>query len=266
MSYADGLLAMNERVIRRERQHWMFPILVAGRWVAIAAIVFIVGFLLANVVKSDGSGGTVNSLLDLLNKIIWIVTVVALAFAAIGLVWSTIQWQTQEYLLTDRRIIHVHGVINKQSTDSSLENVTDASIRVPWLGRILGFGDLEFMTAAEAGLDELRTIKSPVEFKKQFMEAKNERLIEINTPRVPSPPIAAAAPSAPAPAAAPPPPAAPVTAVTAPPSPAAPTPEPATPPISSAAEQLRELAKLRDEGILTPEEFEAKKAELLEKM
>jgi hypothetical protein len=275
MTYADSLLATNERVIRRERQHWMFPILVAGRWVAIAVVVFIVGFLLANVVKSNGTGGAVNSLLDLLNSVIWIVTVLALVFAAVGLVWSTIQWRTQEYLLTDRRVMHVKGVINKQSTDSSLENVTDAAIRVPWLGRMMGFGDLEFMTAAESGLEELRTVKSPIEFKKAFMEAKNERLVEINTPRIPSPPIAAPAVLAPSLAATPPvaPPPAPVASAPAvadaptPPAPvdaAAPAPPPASGP--SAAHQLRELAKLRDEGILTPEEFEAKKAELLEKL
>ena len=32
------------------------------------------------------------------------------------------------------------------------------------------------------------------------------------------------------------------------------------------AEQLRRLAALRDEGVITPEEFEAKKAELLDRM
>jgi hypothetical protein len=266
MSYADGLLATNERVIRRERQHWMFPFLVAGRWVAIAVVVFIVGFLLQNLVRSDGSSGAWNSMLDVLNTVIWIVTIAALAFAVIGLVWSTIQWQTQEYLLTDRRIIHVHGVINKQSTDSSLENVTDAAIQVPWLGRMMGFGDLQFMTAAEAGLEQLRTIKSPIEFKKQFMDAKHERLIEINTPRVPSPPITApAAPSAEpvAPLSAAVPGSSPVAAEATAPvaAPAAPAPA-----VSRAAEDLRELAKLRDEGVITAEEFEAKKAELLGKI
>ena len=258
MSYADGLLAPNERIIRRERQHWIFPLLVAGRWVAIAVVVFVVGFLLANVVRSGGSSGALDSVLDLLNKGIWLVTVVALVVVVVGLVWSTVQWQTQEYVLTDRRVMHIKGVINKQSTDSSLENITDAAIQVPWLGRLMGFGDLEFMTAAEGGLEELRTVKAPIEFKKSFMEAKNERLIEINTARAPSPPIAV-------------PPSAPVVPPVTTPEPAAPplvpspaAPEPVVPPLPSPADQLRELARLRDEGILTPEEFDAKKAELLE--
>ncbi len=252
MSYADGLLATNERILRSERQHWVFPLLAAGRWVAIAAVVFVVGILLANVVRSGGSNGAVDSALDLLNKGIWLVTVAALVVTVVGLVWSTVQWQTQEYVLTDRRVMHIKGVINKQSTDSSLENITDAATQVPWLGRLMGFGDLEFMTAAEGGLEELRTVRAPIEFKKQFMEAKNERLIEINTSRAPSPPIAAAP--------------AIVAAPVREPAPAATVPAPAVPPGPSPADQLRELARLRDEGILTPEEFAAKKAELLEEL
>jgi cytochrome c-type biogenesis protein CcmH/NrfG len=43
---------------------------------------------------------------------------------------------------------------------------------------------------------------------------------------------------------------------------------PATPPVSAAAnaddqaERLMKLAELRDQGVITPEEFEAKKAEI----
>ena len=36
MSYADGLLANDETVVRREHQHWIFPFYIAGKWVAIA--------------------------------------------------------------------------------------------------------------------------------------------------------------------------------------------------------------------------------------
>jgi hypothetical protein len=84
-------------------------------------------------------------------------------------------------------------VINKQSSDSSLENITDAKITIPWLGRMLGFGDLTFMTASEAGIEDLRALRDPIGFKKALMDAKTERMISLNTPRVLSPPIGAAA-------------------------------------------------------------------------
>jgi uncharacterized membrane protein YdbT with pleckstrin-like domain len=239
MPYADTLLATNERILRRERQHWMFPLLVAGRWVAIAAIIGVLGFLLTQLTGGDGFAGIIDQILT------W-GTVIALAFAAIGLIYSIVQWQTQEYVLSDRRVMHVHGVINKQSSDASLENITDAQITVPWLGRIMGFGDLIFLTAAEAGMQNLKTLKSPIEFKKDLMDAKHERMIDINTPRVASPPIRTDA--APAPVAPPP---------------------PAAPPKEDPEELTRtltSLAALRDSGAITPEEYEAKKSELLARL
>jgi hypothetical protein len=159
-----------------------------------------------------------------------------------------IMWQSQEYVLTNHRVMHVRGVLNKQASDSSLENITDAAINIPWLGRLVGFGDLKFMTASEAGIESMRALRDPIGFKKQLMELKTERLIEINTPRS----------AAPAPA--------PVAAPAAPPMPAA---APAAAPADSAEDvtkTLAALADLRDTGAITPEEYEAKKQELLDRI
>jgi uncharacterized membrane protein YdbT with pleckstrin-like domain len=247
MSYADGLLADGETIVRREHQHWIFPFYIAGKWVLIAVIVAVVGFLLSQFVfRSNDTTGIIGTTIGFIDQVIWIATIIALAIAVIGFVWSVIQWQTQEYVLTDHRVLHVHGVINKQSGDSSLENVTDAQINVPWLGRILGFGDLIVMTASEAGINNLRALTEPIEFKKSMMETKTERMILLNTPR--SAPQAAAAP-APTPAPAP-----------------APTPAPAAPSADDVTKTLASLATLRDSGAITPEEYEAKKTELLSRI
>ena len=134
MSYADGLLANDETVVRREHQHWIFPFYIAGKWVAIAVLVTVIGFILSQwVFKSDGTG-IIGGTIDFINNVVTIVTVVALAFAVIGFIYSVIQWQSQEYILTTVRVLHVHGVINKQSGDSSLENITDAQITCPVAG------------------------------------------------------------------------------------------------------------------------------------
>ena len=45
--------------------------------------------------------------------------------------------------------------------------------------------------------------------------------------------------------------------------PAAPAPEPAAAPTGDLVSQLTDLGKLRDSGVLTPEEFDAAKAKLL---
>ncbi|HEY6569020.1 MAG TPA: PH domain-containing protein [Candidatus Limnocylindrales bacterium] len=252
MSYADGLLANDETVVRREHQHWIFPFYIAGKWVAVAVLVTVVGFILSQwVFKSDGTG-IIGGTIAFINNVVTIVTVIALAFAVIGFIYSVIQWQSQEYILTSHRVLHVHGVINKQSGDSSLENVTDAQIRVPWLGRILGFGDLVVMTASEAGINNLRALRDPIGFKKAMMESKTERMIVLNTPRA-----TPQAPAAPAPV---PPPVAPAPA----PAPVAPVPPP--PDADEVAKTIASLATLRDSGAITPEEYEAKKQELLDRI
>ena len=151
-------------------------------------------------------------------------------------------------------MLHVHGVINKQSGDSSLENITDAQIRVPWLGRILGFGDLVVMTASEAGINNLRALTDPIGFKKAMMETKTERMIDLNTPRGTAQAQMAAAAAAAA------------AAPRHPPRRPRPRPPPRRaggPSADEVTKTLASLATLRDSGAITPEEFEAKKTELL---
>ena len=248
MPYADRLLAGGETIIRRERQHWVFPFLIAGKWVAIALIVGIIGVLVTQFVLRPEGEGLIAGALGMIDTVVGWVTFAAILIAIVGFVWSVIQWQTQEYALTDHRVMHVRGVINKQSSDSSLENITDAQINIPWLGRMLGFGDLKFMTASEAGIEDLRALRDPIGFKKALMEAKTERMIDINTPRVPTPQVRTQAPEpAPAPAA----------------------PAPAAAPEQTADDVTRtlaSLAQLRDSGAITPEEYEAKKTELLDRI
>lgn len=246
MPYADRLLAGGETIIRRERQHWVFPFLIAGKWVAIALIVGIIGIVLTQFVLRPEGEGFLADAIDLIDTIVGWVTFGAIVIAIVGFVWSVVQWQTQEYALTNHRVMHVRGVINKQSSDSSLENITDAQINIPWLGRMLGFGDLKFMTASEAGIEDLRALRDPIGFKKALMEAKTERMIDINTPRATTPPIRTQAPE--------------------------PTPAPAAPAVApeqtadEVTRTLASLAALRDSGAITPEEYEAKKTELLDRI
>jgi len=264
MPYADELLASGEAILRRERQHWFYPFRVAGRWVALAALVALIGFILAQFVfRADGSG-LIAGAVGLIDTIVWWITVVALVIAVAGFVWSAVQWQSQEYVLTDHRVIHVAGVVNKQASDSSLENITDAQIVVPWVGRMLGFGDLTLMTASEAGINRLLALRDPIEFKKAMMTAKSNRLTAINSGAQPAM-AQAAAPAAPPSTAA-----APASAA----APATPPQGPVTAPASGAPRQSAEdiaqtldaLARMRDAGTITPEEFEAKKQDLLERL
>ena len=54
-------------------------------------------------------------------------------------------------MITNRRLLKVTGILNKRSGDSSLEKINDAILSQTVLGRMLNFGDLEILTAAEHG-------------------------------------------------------------------------------------------------------------------
>ena len=68
-------------------------------------------------------------------------------------------WRNQEWLITTRRVMRAEGVLNKSVTDSSLEKINDARLDQSIFGRIFGFGTLDILTAAEeAGGEERRRL------------------------------------------------------------------------------------------------------------
>jgi membrane protein YdbS with pleckstrin-like domain len=272
MSYAKNLLSRNEEVIYESRQHWFA--IIARTWIWI--LVAIVALALALWIGTNSGAVLDNSAID---GVVTVIAVVAL-IGAIGYVGFVLwDWRNQEWLITTRRVMRAEGVLNKSVSDTSLEKINDARLDQSMFGRIFGFGTLDILTAAEeaggANLADFPMIADPVQFKKTMFDQKQMlEQPELARPRYqrsspmpemqraePMPPRAGSdrvavysddAPRAPEPAG----------ALTAPPAPAA---EP-----RSAADDLgttlERLAGLRDKGLITPEEYEAKKRDLLERM
>ncbi|MGV8998276.1 MAG: PH domain-containing protein [Parvibaculaceae bacterium] len=88
--------------------------------------------------------------------------------------WRYIVWRNQTYILTNRRVIHMNGVFEKQVSDSLLEKLNDIKTDQTLLGRIFGYGDIEILTASEAGISNLRHIAKPLEFKRAMLDGKEE--------------------------------------------------------------------------------------------
>jgi hypothetical protein len=253
MSYADTLLADREQIVLRTRQHpiALFRAALNGflLWLLAMAIV-------AAVVWFNLGGGLAQ-----------VAGLIALLLFVVGLaqvVWKWLHWWTDEYIVTNRRLLKVSGLLNKESADSSLEKINDAILSISMLGRVLNYGDLDILTAAEQTVDKYRMLNGAKQFKISMLNAKHDLEIELSggMPSAPlrsAPPPAAPAPGAPPEIAAQPP--------AAPPPPAADAgPPPPAPPVDASLEvtqTLARLADLRDRGAITPEEYEAKKAELL---
>jgi hypothetical protein len=125
----------------------------------------------------------------------------------------------------------VEGIFNKRSADSSLEKINDAVLTTGWLGRLLGYGDLEILTAAETEVDVFTMLEGAREFKKEMLNQKFALESDMARPTISSPPLRTAELSR-----------------------------------EGATDLLARLAELRDKGAITPEEYEAKKRDLLERI
>jgi hypothetical protein len=256
MSYADDLMSTGEQIQYRTKQHP--AIFVYGaRYAILAVIIAALLFWLASGMDSSGVSGTIRSVLGYATLVLFV--------GGIGVaIWTALRYVNQEYVLTNRRVIQVSGVLNRKAADSSLEKINDAMLRQSFFGRMLDYGDLTVLTASESGVDAMKMLRSPIEFKKRMLDAKHA--FEVGMERegwAPSPPIRDAGPMptgaagvAANPAAAP-------STTTPPPSPAPAGPK-ANP--DEVTRTLASLADLRDRGAITPEEYEAKKADLLARL
>jgi hypothetical protein len=217
--YADTLLAEGEHIVLRTRQHW-FATIVDGR---VPWALFLASLVLLILTLQMGAG----TLRDILGIIVAAVLVVSLAWLGKHY-WS---WVAQDYIVTNRRVLKVEGIINKRSADSSLEKINDAVLEQNLVGRIFGYGDLDILTAADTAIDRYRMLNKAPGFKKAMLDQKHS--LETEFARVPGPPLRA----------------------------------PGTGGRSMSADEvtraLGDLAALRDKGALTTEEYERKKQELL---
>ena len=89
----------------------------------------------------------------------WITFALAV-FGAVGVGWGLLAFHSEEHVLTTRRIIHADGVVNKRASDTSLDRITDAVLTEPFLGRLLGYGDLRILTASTAANERLRLLRA----------------------------------------------------------------------------------------------------------
>jgi hypothetical protein len=251
MSYADGLLSTGERILHRNKQH-PFIFIWGARWTIAAVILATVLAWIGTRMGDGGFSGTVRTVL------LWIVAIMYLG-GIVVFAWTALHYVNQEYVLTNRRVIEVEGVLNRSATDSSLEKINDAILTQSVFGRMFDFGDLRVLTAAEAGIENFRMIKGPITFKKKMLDAKHEYELDMERAGMPPAPPIRSTVMTEVPMAAPAPP------------PAAVDPD-ATRAVSTdlspdeVTRTLNNLADLRDRGAITVEEYDAKKADLLRRL
>ncbi len=190
----------------------------------------------------------------------WVAIAVALV-PAVEVARILLDWLNERYIITNRRVMEVRGIINKNVRDSALEKVNDVELNQSIVGRVLGYGTVEIITGSDIGVNKFRRISNPVRFKRVMLNAKeayhlagpgfdDERAI---------PPASRATKPEQAGDAEP-------TKDKTPEQSAEPEKESDAKRKSDTLELIAELAELHQKGIISAEEFQAKKTELLARL
>lgn len=215
-SYLKNLLGEQEEVLLISRQHWFVLFgMIALEIIAMIVLVVVVAIAQAYLPQYPILYGLLLLVLPL-----------------ISLVREYLIWWNRQYVITNRRVIQISGIINKNVIDSSLEKVNDVKMVQSFWGRLYGYGNVEILTASELGVNLFRKIGNPIRFKTTMLNAKSRLEMEQAGAFLDK-----------------------VNGV-----------EAAETTSNEIPALLERLGALREKGVLTEEEFQKKKAELLAKL
>jgi hypothetical protein len=157
--YLRSLMGEGERVLLITRQHWfvVFKAVIAEILLALAILALVI----------------IGRLTVIQNDMLYL-ALILLLLPVIGLGWDVLTWSKRQYVITNRRVIQISGVYNKNVIDSSLEKVNDVKLTQSFFGRMFNFGDVEILTASELGVNMFRMINEPIKYKIAMIDAKGE--------------------------------------------------------------------------------------------
>lgn len=241
MAYLDKLLSADEKILAQQRPHWAVFISTAVG-LAIQGVIFYLLYRAVHALAAPADPSTwlqhlppearqafrqlAQQAPEVFQKISAGILLLY-AFIVVTTVLKTILvWLTSLTVITNLRVIQVHGLISKTVVDSSLEKINDVLLQQPLLGRVLGYGSVVVMTASETGLNRMAFLRNPVEFKRTMMEAKR-RLSGGGAPLAPEPDVA---------------------------------------PKPQAADRLAELGDLRKSGLISADEYDKKRRAVLDEL
>ena len=165
------------------------------------------------------------------NSILWYL------WAALALVWAGwlglqyMNWTFTHFVVTSSRVIFRTGVLAKHGVEIPMDRIANINFNQSMWERVIGAGDLEIESAGRDGQSKFNDVWHPDAVQQELYKVMEEHArTRAGWTGSAAAPQAAAAPAL------------------------------------SVAEQIQQLAGLRDSGAITAAEYEAKKAQLLERM
>lgn len=209
-NYLESLLGEHEKIVLVSRQHWF----TLARAIFVEVVLILIIFTATIAAAISFSPFAV-----LISAIGFVLLLIPIATMTLDI----LNWSNRQFIITNRRVIQISGIFNKNVIDSNLEKVNDVKMEQSAIGRLFGYGDIEILTASELGVNLFKRIDEPIHFKTAMLNAKEridrEEFADEAEPRA-----------------------------------------------GTIPEMISQLDELRQKGILTDEEFQLKKSELLSKL
>lgn len=164
-SYVESLLGDREKVNLISRHHW---------FIVVSAIVLEIVIILILIALTI----TVGTSLPDFALLIGTIGTILLLLRLNTLLQDVLDWMNRQFIITNRRLNQISGILNKNITDSSIAKVTDVKMEISALGRLFNYGDIEILTASEFGVNIFRRIEEPINFKTAILNAREDLLQE----------------------------------------------------------------------------------------
>jgi uncharacterized membrane protein YdbT with pleckstrin-like domain len=149
--YIDDILQPGEKVLYSTNAHWIFY------WPAIAAWILALVVLILSM--TAGAGVPALGLSGL---------AAAVVIAIAGLYFAIRGWFhrfTTETDVTDRRVVHKTGFINRHTFEIALDKIASVDVDQSIAGRLLNYGSVTIVGVGEGSTKTIDTIASPLAFR-----------------------------------------------------------------------------------------------------
>ena len=226
MPYPTKLLNRNEEVALDLRPHWWY----FGRQI----LTGIPLFLLIVLILAWSSDGFVK------DAAVWIVIALVVAWA-VWLLLKYLAWTRTYFVVTNQRVVYRTGVIARHGVEIPLERINNINFRQRIFERMIGAGNLDIESAGEQGSTTFDFVRHPDGVQQEIyqqMDRRDHRQAEIGADAMGDAVAKVMREQG----------------------------RDSGGGEQTVPEQIEALARLRDAGHITPQEFDAKKAELLGRM
>lgn len=153
------LLDRDEIVILAVKPSLWFVLFVSARWLAFAGVII-------------ASAGLFEQPF-MLDTLTLVQGAAAIAAARVGL--ALLQWASRLYVLTNRRIMRVRGILRVDVFECQLSRIQNTFLILSWYERVTSTGTIGFATAGTGGVEAAwKHVNNPLELHEQIRAAMNK--------------------------------------------------------------------------------------------